>query len=72
MRLTHGIVSGSDVTPAWQGHRDLEEQWRVYGVSSMFVDRDYWPVLPDWYDSLDPSHQYVGDIDEDLTSPTSI
>lgn len=57
-------IGPSDVRPAWQGHRDLEEQWRLYGVSSMFVATDYSQGLPAWYDTLDPSHKYVGNIDD--------
>jgi len=53
-------ASGSATAPFWQGHRDLAEQWELFGVSSMYVADNLTAGLPSWYDSLDPSHQYVG------------
>ena len=64
-RVTQSVrnVSGHDVTPAWNGHLALDEQWRLFGVSSMHVANDYTQTgLPAWYDSLDPAHAYVGNI----------
>lgn len=53
-------ASGRAVTPSWQGHRALAEQWELFSVSSMYVADNLTGGLPDWYGGLDPSHQYVG------------
>lgn len=58
--ITVSNASGFAVTPFWQGHRDLAEQWELFGVSSMYVADHLTGGLPAWYDSLDPTHQYVG------------
>jgi hypothetical protein len=58
--ITVSNASGRAVTPFWQGHRDLAEQWEVFGVSSMYVADNLTGGLPAWYNALDPAHHYVG------------
>lgn len=58
--ITVSNATGIAVTPFWQGHRDLAEQWELFGVSSMYVADNLTGGLPAWYDGLDPAHQYVG------------
>ena len=53
-------ASGHAVTPYWQGHRALAEQWVLFGVSSMYVADNLTGGLPPWYDGLDSAHRYVG------------
>ncbi len=62
--ITVTNASGRDVTPFWQGHRELAEQWELFGLSSMYVADHLTGGLPDWYDSLDPGHNYVGNVDD--------
>lgn len=53
-------ASGRAVTPSWQGHRILAEQWRLLHVVSMYVATDWSGGVPAWYDTIDPMHRYVG------------
>lgn len=53
-------ASGYAVSPLWQGHRALSEQWELLGVSSMYVADNLTGELPVWYSTLDPLHRYVG------------
>jgi len=53
-------ASGRAVSPFWQGHRDLAEQWELFGISSMYVADNLTGGLPSWYNSLDPTLRYVG------------
>jgi len=62
--ITVTNVSGRDVVPAWPGHNDLAEQWELVGLSSMYVADNLSADLPSWYDSLDPTHTYVGITDD--------
>jgi hypothetical protein len=56
-------VSGRDVVPCCSGfHNDLREQWRVVGISSMYVADNLTDAFPSWYDTLDPLHRYVGNL----------
>lgn len=64
VELTITNTGDSAVTPAWQGHRDLAEQWELFGVSSMYVADNLTGGLPAWYDTLDPTHAYVGIVDD--------
>lgn len=51
--------SGRAVIPAWPGHPANQEQWKLAGLSSMYVaDRLQLP-LPAWYPALDPDNDYV-------------
>jgi hypothetical protein len=58
--LTVTNVTGHDITPYWDGHRELAEQWVLFGVSSMYVADNLTDEIPAWYDLLDPGHDYVG------------
>ena len=58
-------ASGRAMTPFWQGHRALAEQWELFGVSSMYVADNLTGGLPAWYSGLDPSHHYVGVTNDD-------
>lgn len=58
--ITVSNASGRAVTPAWQGHRALAEQWELFSVSSMYVADNLTGGLPSWYNTLDPNHRYVG------------
>jgi hypothetical protein len=62
--ITVTNASGRDVTPAWDGHRALAEQWELLGLSSMYVADNLTGVLPAWYDTVDPGHAYVGVVDD--------
>lgn len=59
-RITVSNATGTAVAPYWQGHRLFAEQWALFGVSSMYVADHLTGGLPDWYDALDPTRQYVG------------
>jgi hypothetical protein len=59
-------LSGRAVPPPHEHHRPLHEQWRLLGLSSMYV-ADHLTPLPPWYDTFDPSHRYVG-ITNDVTT----
>ena len=56
--------AGPALTPAWQGHRDLAEQWELLTVASMYVADNLTDAWPNWYDSLDAGHEYVGIVDD--------
>ena len=58
--ITVTNASGRDVVPYWDGHRQLAEQWELFGMSSMYVADNLTGGLPGWYDGLDPTHRYVG------------
>jgi len=58
--ITVKNVTGRDVTPKWDGHRTLAEQWELFGISSMYVADNLTGGLPAWYSLLDPDHDYVG------------
>ena len=58
--MTVTNISGYDVVPSWDGHRELAEQWELFGISSMHVADNLTGTLPSWYDDLDPDHNYVG------------
>jgi len=58
--ITVTNASGREVTPSWDGHRQLAEQWELFGLSSMYVADNLTGGLPGWYDGLDPAHDYVG------------
>ena len=58
-------ASGRAVTPFWQGHRALAEQWELFSVSSMYVADHLTGGLPAWYNGLDPAHHYVGVTNDD-------
>jgi hypothetical protein len=62
MRLDLAVKneSGREVTPHAAIHRALSEQWNLVGISSMYVADDFCAGLPEWYDSMDPTHRYVG------------
>ena len=60
VEITVSNASGIAVTPFWQGHRDLAEQWELFGVSSMYVADNLTGGLPPGDGELDPAHQYVG------------
>lgn len=62
--LTVTNTSGRDVVPAWQGHRELAEQWELLGLSSMYVADNLTGGLPAWYEALDPDHDYVGVVND--------
>ncbi len=56
--------SGRAVVPAWQGHRDLAEQWTLLSLSSMYVADNLTGDLPAWYADLDPDEAYVGTVND--------
>lgn len=58
--ITITNATGVDVAPFWDGHRDLAEQWELFGISSMYVTTNLTGGLPSWYDGLDTNHLYVG------------
>ena len=59
--ITVSNASGYVVTNIGQTlHRDLAEQWELFGISSMYAADNLTGGLPPWYDGLDPTHQYVG------------
>ena len=62
--ITIKNISGYAVTPSWQGHLDLAEQWELFGISSMYVADNLSEEWPAWYDNLDPDHEYVGITDD--------
>jgi hypothetical protein len=57
-------ATGRAVSPWWQGHRELAEQWVLFGISSMYVADDFSGGIPAWYTTLDPAHERVGTIDD--------
>jgi len=66
--LTVTNVTGIDVVPHvanGQTHRALSEQWKIFGISSMYVVDDFSCGIPAWYDLLDGGGEYIGTIDID-------
>ena len=55
-------ATGRAVSPLWQGHRELAEQWELFGISSMYVADDFSGGIPAWYTALDPAHSRVGNV----------
>lgn len=59
--LTTANASGRAVVPyADNFHGRLREQWLLFAVDTMFVADNLTESFPSWWDTLDPTHAYVG------------
>lgn len=59
MDITITNQSGRAVVPFWDGHIRAQEQWRLLGISTMYVADNFDAQIPSWLPDIAGSNQYI-------------